>query len=128
MLADKPEPSRTKTKLGKKTSTDTIYRAAILTARDIDSNSEPTRASAAVAMAATLERHGVRLAATGAGKSAAKPQAGILEIEGGEGIVLSVPGDDKSADWTVVSRQNRWRLAHLISFAPHALSIRTVAV
>lgn len=114
--------------MGKKPHTDTIYRAAILTARDIDSSSEPSRASAAVAMAATLERHGVRLAASVGGKSSAKPQAGILEIESGEGIVLSVPGDDRNTDWTAVSRQNRWRLAHLINFAPHALSIKTVAV
>lgn len=114
--------------MGKKPHTDTIYRAAILTARDIDSSSEPSRASAAVAMAATLERHGVRLAANSGAKSAAKPQTGILEVEGGEGIVLSVPGDDKNADWTTISRQNRWRLAHLVNFAPHALSIKTVAV
>jgi hypothetical protein len=113
--------------LGKKTPTDTIYRAAILTARDIDSASEPSRAAAAVSLAATLERHGVRLAPVG-GKSAAKPAAGILEVEGGEGIVVSVPGDDRTADWTTVSRQNRWRLAHLVNFAPQALSIKTVAV
>lgn len=113
--------------MGKKTPTDSVYRAAILSARDIDTDSVPTRASAGVAMAATLERHGVRLA-DGGTKTSTKPPAGILEIEGGEGIVISVPGDERPADWMALARQHRWRLAHLVSFGPRTLSVKTVSV
>ena len=113
--------------MGIKTPTDSIYRAAILTARDIDTDSGPTRATAGVALAATLERHGVHL--TGADtKGQNKPVPGILELDGGEGIVISVAGEERTTDWTAISRQNRWRRVHLVHFAPRALSIKTVTV
>lgn len=112
--------------MSKKSLTDPVYRAAILTARDIDTNPDPTRASAGVAMAASLERHGVRLSS--GLKPSGKPIPGVLEVEGGEGIVISVSGDDRPSDWAAIARQNRWRQTHLIHFAPHALSIKTVAV
>ena len=121
-----PDRGRIKRRLSKKSLTDPVYRAAILTARDIDANSEPTRASAAVAMAAALERHGVKLVA--GLKPAGKAVPGMIEVENGEGIVISVPGDDRPADWPALARQNHWRQAHLIQFAPQSLSIKTVAV
>ena len=120
------DQGRNKRRLGKKTLTDSVYRAAILTARDIDSNSDPTRASAGVAMATTLERHGVRLSS--GIKPTGKPIPGVIEIEGGEGIIISVPDDDRPADWTTIARQNRWHQTHLVHFAPQSLSIKTVAV
>ncbi len=122
-----PDQCRNKTKLGKKTPTDSVYRAALIVAHDLDSTPEPNRANAAVALAATLERHGVRLASH-AGKAAIKPIPGIIETENGEGIVISTAGEERAADWAAISRQNRWKLAHLINFAPRALTIRTVAV
>lgn len=112
--------------MSKKPQSDSVYRAAILTARDIDTNSDPTRASAGVALATSLERHGVK-PSTGL-KPAGKSIAGVLGIEGGEGIVISLPGDDRPADWTQIARQNHWHQTHLIHFAPRALSIKTVAV
>ena len=118
---------RNKTKLGKKTPTDSVYRAAILAARDIDTASDTTRNSAGIALAATLERHGVRVGGA-QGKAAVKSMPGILELADAEGIVISVPGEDRPADWPAVARQNHWQRAHLVHFAPHALSIRTVAV
>lgn len=111
--------------MSKKSLTDPVYRAAILTARDIDANSDPTRTSAGVALAASLERHGVKLATNA---KTAKTIPGVIEIEGGEGIVVSVSGDDRPADWTQIARQNHWRQTHLVHFAPQALSIKTVAV
>ena len=112
--------------MSKKSLTDPVYRAAILTARDIDTNSDPTRASAGVAMATSLERHGVKL--SNGLKPTGKSIPGVLEVEGGEGIVISVPGDDRPADWMTIARQNHWRQTHLIHFASRALSIKTVAV
>lgn len=121
-----PDGGRKKRRLSKRSLTDPVYRAAILTARDIDAASDPTRASAGVALATSLERHGVKLANTP--KSIARSIPGFIELDGGEGIVVSVPGDERPADWTQIARQNRWRQTHLIHFAPQALSIKTVAV
>lgn len=121
-----PARGRKKRRLSKKSLTDPVYRAAILTARDIDTDSDPTRASAGVAMATSLERHGVKLSTSL--KPLGKTIPGVLEVEGGEGIVISVPGDERPTDWTATARQNRWRQTHLIHFAPKALSIKTVAV
>ena len=118
---------RNKTKLGKKPPTDSVYRAAIHAARDLDTTSDTTRASAGVALAATLERHGVRLGGA-PGKTAGKPIPGILELADAEGIVISVPGEDRPTEWAAIAHQNHWQRAHLVHFAPHALSIRTVAV
>ena len=113
--------------LGKTKPTDSVYRAAILTAHDIDTISDPTRASAGVALAATLERHGVRIA-PGQLKGQTRPLAGIFDLENGEGIVVSVPGDERPSDWMSLSKQNRWKMAHLVHFAPRSLSVRTVSV
>lgn len=113
--------------MGTKTPTDSVYRAAILTAGDLDSITAPTRVSAGVALAATLERHGVRLAHAPA-KAQSKPVPGILELEDSEGIVISVTNEERPADWMITARQNRWRRAHLVHFAPRALSIRTLAI
>lgn len=113
--------------MGKKALTDPVYRAAILAARDIDSGSDTTRASASVAMAATLERHGVRLKDV-VMKPTGKPVPGLLELDGGEGVVVSVADEERSTDWAAVSRQNRWRRVHLVHFAPRAISIKTMAV
>lgn len=118
---------RNKTKLGKKTPTDSVYRAAILAARDLDTASDTTRSSAGVALAATLDRHGVRLGGA-PGKTAIKSMPGILELADAEGIVISVPGEDRPTEWAAIARQNHWQRAHLIHFAPRTLSIRTVAV
>ena len=112
--------------MSKKPQSDPVYRAAILTARDIDSNSEPTRSSAGVAMATSLERHGVKL--LNRAKTPEKSITGVLEADTGDGIVISVPGDERQIDWMALARQNRWRHAHLIHFAPQALSIKTVVI
>ena len=112
--------------MSKKLLTDPVYRAAILTARDIDTTSDPTRASAGVALATSLERHGAKLVS-----SLKRPvtfEDGFLEIEGGEGIVVSVLGDDRPSDWIQYARKSHWRLTHLVHFAPQALSIKTVVV
>lgn len=109
-----------------KSAADPVYRAALRAARDVDADSAPSRASAGVALAATLERHGIPVHAPEA-KSAGRLPAGAIELDGHEGIMVSVAGDDRP-DWAAVARQNRWQVVHLVHYAPRAVAIRSVAL
>ncbi len=109
-----------------KSAADPVYRAALRAARDVDADSGPSRASAGVALAATLERHGIPVHAPEA-KSAGRLPVGAIELDGHEGIMVSVAGDDRP-DWAAVARQNRWQVVHLVHYAPRAVAIRSVAL
>lgn len=108
-----------------KDSIDTIYRAAIMAAGDIDSESSPTRLTAAVSLAAALERYGVDVQWPDS-KSNAKP-AGVFAVSG-DGVVISVNEDDRASDWTSYGKQQHWQRLHLVNFAPRTLTVRTVTI
>jgi len=111
--------------LGTKSSPDPIYRAAILAACDLDSDSADNRAAAGLAIASALDRLGLK--ATLNDKNGTRPAATQLTVEGTDGILVTVAGDEKPADALALARSNHWQRVHHVHFALRAVTIKTLA-
>ena len=120
-----PGQSQEPDKLGTKSSPDPIYRAAILAACDLDSESVDTRAAAGLAIASALDRLGV--SATLNDKNPARPASTLLVVDGTDGVLVTVAGDEKPADALVLARSNHWARIHHVHFTPRTVTIKTLA-
>jgi hypothetical protein len=111
------------------TITDQIYRAAIEAAGHLDDTAIPDPPGACRLLTAALERRSLVVVSVVGGTNGGGVSAGrsLLTVSDTDGIVVTIAGDDQLSDPGPLLRQHRWQRAHVMTFAPRALAIKTIS-
>lgn len=111
------------------TPTDQIYRAAIEAASHLDDTTGPDLAGVSRLLIAALERRLLDVECVVGGSDGGGVNAGrsLLTVSDTDGIVVTIAGDDHVHDPGTLLLKQHWQRAHVMTFAPRALSIKTIS-
>jgi hypothetical protein len=104
---------------------DEIYRAAIAAVGNLDKMTVLDGADAMRALVPALEQR--RLTVQSMETADDEDSKRLLSVDGTEGVVIVAEGEELRLDAGALLRRHHWRRLHLLTFARHALTIRTVA-